>query len=94
MFSQQNLDSIKSSTEAQKDSAIIKLCSQRSQGRGRAQGRSRPSSRRGTGRGFVPQFQQQTSYDRPRGRGHGRSSRGRGNYQQPFPKNQGKQTSV
>ena len=94
MFHQDKLDSIKVHTAAQKDSAIIKLCSQRSQSRGRAQGRSRPSYRGGMSRGFVPQVQQHSAYDRPRGRGRGRSSRGRGNNQQPFQKEQGKQNKV
>ena len=77
MFHQYQMSAIKEHTAAQKDSAIIKLCTQRGRGRGQ-QGRSRPP-RRGSfsgGRGF----QHQPSFDQqPRGRGRGRPyNRGRG----------------
>ena len=95
MFEQRHLDSIKTHSDSQKDSAIIKLCTQRSQVRGRGQGRSRPSSRGGSSRGYIPHNQQQqSSYNQPRGRGRGRPFRGRGNSQQPFSRGKGKQTSV
>ena len=72
MFAQKDMNALKEHTSAQKDSAIIRLCTQRSRGRGQ-QGRSRPP-RRGFfsgGRGYQqPPFDQQP----PRGRGRGRPS--------------------